>query len=91
MLYKFRAQGRSVGANKQMNQFLETKMYKDLESKSRPNIQNKVRHNCSSLDTKNTMTSNLLDYSRGGNSGLYLKASELNNYTAKGFCLTECL
>lgn len=34
MVYKFRAQGRGVGANKQMSQILEIKVYEGLESRA---------------------------------------------------------
>lgn len=73
-----------------MNQILKIKVYMGLESRSKPNIQNKkIRYNCSSVDTKNTRTTSPLYYSKGGNSAYTSKHLNLNKFTAKGFCLTE--
>lgn len=84
---KPRAQGRGVGANKQMTYELDLRDQGVQEfgiQEQTKHPKSKVRCNYSSLDTKNTMTTRLLDYSKGGNSGLYFKAYELNS-TAKGF------
>jgi hypothetical protein len=61
-------------------------VYKGLESKSKPNIQNWKFSNYSSLDTENTMIASLRDYCTVGVETLGCALKHMNlNCIAKGF------
>ena len=85
MVYKLRAQDRDVGTNKQM---INEPDLKDQEQTKQP--RSNVRRNCSSVDTKNTLTTVSLTAAAEGPLDYTSKHLNIKNYNAKGFCLTEC-
>lgn len=75
-----------------MNQILKIKVYKGLESKSKPHIQNKKLGIIVAQWTERTPRLHIALIIAGvGNLGYTSKHLNLNNCSAKGFYLIECL